>query len=124
MSARYSPHMLSTVMVAVVFAHGARAMAQPTGCWKPGDTFSKTSTGDLQSVSLLGAAGIRDVIVEGEDLCIEKVCWKCPEALDPPGCVRPSSYFAAPATGLDVVDMGSVRMEEARTAAGSPIALD
>jgi Zn-dependent metalloprotease len=227
MRRRFSQPSLSIWIVAVAFVPGVRASAQPTGCWKPSDTFSKAATdlaivdqgfffkiepaafpggeisflsvapcskngpqdltvmvpwsgkganppaaltfysspcgaelptkvslsfrlgasdaiwqalgpsgeildtqatassGDLQSVSLLGAAGIYQVIVEGVDICIENVCWKCPDApVDPPNCVRPSSYYASPTSALDTVELGPVRMEEGRTAAGSPIALD
>jgi len=75
-----------------------------------------------QSLILWSPTGIRTIEVEGSEICVLRVCWRCVcEPAD--GCVEAGNIFDSATTNLPEVDLGWVTFTQGILATGQPIPL-
>ncbi len=125
-------------MVEVVMTHGTGVTLR--GLDDSGnvvDTASDSSSDPtvVQSFVLTSASGIRMVEIEGAEICIFRICWRCldigppitPQPTEGPGpmlrCVEAGEFYTAPTSGLSQVTLNGVVISQAFLPDGSPVDL-
>jgi hypothetical protein len=87
------------------------------------DTKVTAAAAAAQVATLASPSGIRRVTVEGAQVCISSICWKCDGSTPSRQCADPGDYYPKPASDLAVVDLGDVRVTPAKLPTGAPAPL-
>ncbi|HQH71322.1 MAG TPA: right-handed parallel beta-helix repeat-containing protein, partial [bacterium] len=118
------------------------------------DTVAAAAGPAIQTLTLTSVTGIREIEIEGTEICILRVCWVCriigiptptntkierPTPTNTPfqrptptptrglggkECVVPGDIYTSPAEGLSSVNLGWVEITPARLVTGAPLLLN
>ncbi len=105
------------------------------------DTASHSSSNpSMMNVLVLSSStGIREIKIDGAEICLLRICWYCRGDVDLPTrtpqieptiepgdrlCVDADEFFNSAASGLSVVNLGAVSIREALLPDGSPVSLN
>ncbi|MEW6234530.1 MAG: hypothetical protein AB1656_04020 [Candidatus Omnitrophota bacterium] len=94
------------------------------------------SDATVQTLVLRSLVGIKTILIEGNQICILKICWRCIEYIpewtpvitpeftpQPPECVEASEFFTGPADNLSEVVLDPIVIKEAFLADGAAVPL-